>query len=622
MPYTCGIIKHRIIRRDFFMLFEIVRESFQRMYDALPALNAWRIDFLYILVILVLAAVLLTIVFAIKKKVRFLASLFSILSAAVIMLICIFYPYVDMLYAHPAGNPADEAGAFLNALSGGRISEAYAVLNANTSAQTSRVIAGSDIQPAAGALYEDPTAAMYYACLKDGYSYEYTGDMTVNDLMASVPVKIYYSDLAAASALVDEYLDDELDKIVQSHAIRDVYKNDNSYQDWVVEEAYRKASEAVLSSGTGKTSADILINLRYENGRWNIIPTDELLNILGGGVCANPSTAEILSEKLALYANNTKSNILADLVYIPKLYSIPEDSLCGYVPSDENFHELTDPFLIADATAGSERLIGDEQLVFDPNVTFAPGQKIYYYADDSMFAIVWKEFCNDCYCNFAEVFIADPSQLRRKIAGDTYGYGVQMYASQLASQANAVVAMNGDFYKFRSIGLTVYDRTVCRCEGTYLDTCFFDTRGNMIFSYAGELTSKEQAQQFVDDNDILFSVSFGPVLIDNGVPKENLNYRIGETMQRYSRSAIGQVGEGHYLMMTIGHVYPYRECCTLKGAQDIMMLKHCVNAYTLDGGQTAEIIWRDKPYSYVDWGVERTVSDIIYFATAVPEDDR
>ena len=596
------------------MVLKIVSESFSRMYDALPALPAWRIIFLYILAAGALFFVLLTVFFAVKKKTRFLPGIISIFSASLIILICIFYPYVNPLYAHPGGNPSDEAGAFLNALSDGRISDAYDVLYGR--GQT------DSIDPLyMPGLIADPTAAMYLDYLKGGYSFEYMGDMTVNDLTASVPVRIYYADLSMASARVDERLNAELDEIVQSHSIREVYTEDDSYQEWVVEEAYQNASKAVLSSESDKACADILITLEFKKGKWNIIPTDELLNVLGGGVLA-PASAEILSDKLALYANNTKATILADLVYIPKLYSIPEDALCGYIPADDKFHELTDPYLIGDAIAESERLIGGESLVFDPGVTFAPGQKIYYYADESMFAIVWKEFCNECYCNFAEVFIADPSQLRRKIAGDTYGYGVQMYASQLASQANAVVAMNGDFYKFRSIGLTVYDRTVWRCEGTALDTCFFDTQGNMIFSYAGELTSKEQAQQFVDDNDILFSVSFGPVLIDNGVPKENLNYRIGETMQRYSRSAIGQIGEGHYLLMTIGHVYPYKECCTLKGAQDIMLLKGCINAYTLDGGQTAEIIWRDKPYSYVDWGVERTVSDIIYFATAVPEDEQ
>ena len=40
-------------------------------------------------------------------------------------------------------------------------------------------------------------------------------------------------------------------------------------------------------------------------------------------------------------------------------------------------------------------------------------------------------------------------------------------------------------------------------------------------------------------------------------------------------------------------------------------------AYCLDGGQTGEVVFRGTPYNYIDFGVERTVSDILYFATAV-----
>ena len=41
-------------------------------------------------------------------------------------------------------------------------------------------------------------------------------------------------------------------------------------------------------------------------------------------------------------------------------------------------------------------------------------------------------------------------------------------------------------------------------------------------------------------------------------------------------------------------------------------------AYTLDGGQTAEIVMMGGPVNYVDYNNERLVSDIIYFATALP----
>ena len=42
-------------------------------------------------------------------------------------------------------------------------------------------------------------------------------------------------------------------------------------------------------------------------------------------------------------------------------------------------------------------------------------------------------------------------------------------------------------------------------------------------------------------------------------------------------------------------------------------------AYCLDGGQTGEIVWRGTPFNYIDYGMEREVSDVMYFATAIPE---
>ena len=44
-----------------------------------------------------------------------------------------------------------------------------------------------------------------------------------------------------------------------------------------------------------------------------------------------------------------------------------------------------------------------------------------------------------------------------------------------------------------------------------------------------------------------------------------------------------------------------------------------ITAYCLDGGQTGEVVFRGEPYNHVDFGAERNVSDIIYFATAVSE---
>ena len=52
------------------------------------------------------------------------------------------------------------------------------------------------------------------------------------------------------------------------------------------------------------------------------------------------------------------------------------------------------------------------------------------------------------------------------------------------------------------------------------------------------------------------------------------------------------------------------------------MLRGVPNAYCLDGGQTATMVIGGEVFNHVDWGTERAVSDIIYFATAIPESER
>ena len=44
-------------------------------------------------------------------------------------------------------------------------------------------------------------------------------------------------------------------------------------------------------------------------------------------------------------------------------------------------------------------------------------------------------------------------------------------------------------------------------------------------------------------------------------------------------------------------------------------------AYALDGGQTAAIVMNDQLINKVSYGAQRKISDIIYFATAIPEDE-
>ena len=57
----------------------------------------------------------------------------------------------------------------------------------------------------------------------------------------------------------------------------------------------------------------------------------------------------------------------------------------------------------------------------------------------------------------------------------------------------------------------------------------------------------------------------------------------------------------------------------LKKLTDELIAMGVDNAYALDGGQTASIVINGKLTNPVDFGEERMMSDILYFATAIPD---
>lgn len=327
-----------------------------------------------------------------------------------------------------------------------------------------------------------------------------------------------------------------------------------------------------------------------------------------------------LTSKLDVYINNAASDALSDLTYIKKIYKIAETDTVAPKPDANAFGTTTDPAVVQAVIADAEELLDGQQTVWQPDLPFYPGTEMYYYRDATILVIVWKEIIEERCATLAEVKIADGSQFRRRLTEDTYGSSVQLYATELAAASNAVVAANADFYAFRQIGLTVYQRQLFRNDAAKLDTCFVTADGDMLFARAGELVDDASVNQYIADNDVVFSLSFGPVLIDNGVVQECSGYPIGEMDLEYSRSGIGMTGDKHYLLMTVNHT-DGRPRAKVNEFARFMASKGCIKAYNLDGGQTSEIVMLDQPVNHVDFGYERTVSDIIYFATAIPSSE-
>lgn len=337
---------------------------------------------------------------------------------------------------------------------------------------------------------------------------------------------------------------------------------------------------------------------------------------------ASSGTSKLnIGSNLDVYMNNVASDALGDLVYIRKVYTIEESATAGQVPDPDKFGTTDDPAVIQAVIDEAWELLEGQEMIWSADADFVPGEPMRYYYDETILVIQWKEYIDNRCCTCAEVKIANGSQLRRKLADDTYGSSVQLYASELAEMANSVIAINGDFYTFRNLGITAYQRTIYRNNPATVDSCFITADGDLLFSRAGELMGDGEAEKFMEDNNVVFTIAFGPVLVENGELQYCESYPIGEIDTQYSRSCIAQKDKLHYFLMTINHTSEANPRATINQLAEYIYSKGVQQAYTLDGGQTSEIVMMGGPVNRVDFGNERPVSDIIYFATAIPSQE-
>ena len=134
-----------------------------------------------------------------------------------------------------------------------------------------------------------------------------------------------------------------------------------------------------------------------------------------------------------------------------------------------------------------------------------------------------------------------------------------------------------------------------------------------ILVVAQDNLSKAQAEEL----NIRDGCCFGPVLIMNGeINQEAYNSNSGWN----PRTAIGQRDKLHYILMTINYEDDHSVAATVSEAAEYIFSKGVVKAYALDGGQTSTMVMNGHTVNRPDWGNQRTQSDIIYFATALPEE--
>ena len=242
------------------------------------------------------------------------------------------------------------------------------------------------------------------------------------------------------------------------------------------------------------------------------------------------------------------------------------------------------------------------------------------YRDSTIEVTCWKEVSkiNKAEVCFADVKIKHPSQFRRQWANGDYNSSKYQYPTNIFALSNGVVGMSSDFYKFRKYGIIVqYGKVICDKRSNlsrqkYLDVLVIDYNGDFKIWKDNELSD------YINEHgadDIMLSFTFGPALVENGVPYDpavEKNYPLGESYMHSGRAAIGQLGKLHYLLCTYGNPGLHRE--DMAGG---MAEKGGNTAYNREGGQWGTLVFQNKVYNKIAYmGEQRPMSDVLYFASA------
>ena len=316
--------------------------------------------------------------------------------------------------------------------------------------------------------------------------------------------------------------------------------------------------------------------------------------------------------------SNEFTKILFGDVAIEKEYVISDTAIAAPIPDPARYGEAESPAELQWLIDEAEKVLDGQQLYFSTDMEIMKGSKVHYYLDETILAITWKQVFQRVVFTYSEVKLLHPSQFRRYLSGGQFGSGQLSLTTEMSQSVNAVVASSADFYSYRRQGITVTDGIVHKYIKGVNDNCYIDYDGNLILERDLVFANAEEAQAYVDENNINFSLSFGPILVKDGENVCPNSYALGEVKEEYPRAAICQMDKLHYIFVCSNMENPYYGALDMKRFADYIHQTGCVHAYALDGGQTASVAMNNTLINKVNYGSQRLISDIIYFATAKP----
>ena len=236
------------------------------------------------------------------------------------------------------------------------------------------------------------------------------------------------------------------------------------------------------------------------------------------------------------------------------------------------------------------------------------------YKDDNISINLSESTVNSTQVYVADVTVSSSDYLKTAFAQNAFGTNVTAKTSETATDNNAILAVNGDYYGANSTGYVIRNGVV------YRDTVREDSSNGDLAIYKDgsfKIIYEDQisADQLVKDG-VVNLLAFGPALVENGEIAVGTNEEVGQAMASNPRTAIGIIDENHYIILVSDGRTSESKGLSLYQMAEVMKSYGVKTAYNLDGGGSSTLYFNsqviNKPTTGGNKISERAVSDIVY----------